>query len=73
MKKRLTVQQASEAVDHAETMLSRAETNCGIDGLDCVSQFDRAVRRCPAHFNWAQRLLAQKTMLAAYMRAIGRC
>lgn len=68
----MTVEEAVDAEAHADEMMRRAESNAGIDGLDCVSDFDRAIRRCPPHFTWQQRLFAHRIMLRAYMRAVGR-
>jgi hypothetical protein len=70
--KRLTREMRLEALEHAEAMSARAESNCGIEGLETVAEYSRAIRRCPGHFTLRQRELAHEAMLATYFRAIGR-
>jgi len=65
----MTVQEALEAVEWAESVISGCE---GIDELDEASDRERARRNCPVHFNYEMQNLVQELIMKAYLQAIGR-
>ena len=65
----MTVTEAYAAAVHADEIVRGCES---IDELDEASNFDTATADCPSDFTDGQRRLAQRLILRAYERAIGR-
>lgn len=65
----MTVREAYEAFEHADTIVRGAE---GIDELDEASNIETAFDNCPERFTVEQKELAQQIILRAFEVSIGR-
>lgn len=66
----MTAYQAYEAATHAQEV--EHECDGDVTELDRRARVRRSSRECPRHFTREQRDVAQRLLLNAYERAIGR-